>query len=164
MTEGLRNEIEKILSMEEIRFDGFRVRIKTSLLGEILEHDHYLGYSGMRFYRKDKVTELTKRSVHSTMDIKHASSITESSAFLIHEPIRDYFRHIKKLGRYADWAAQDMFNRNKKCAGGILSFALFINSSITMYSNWAFWTVNAGFCSLSLLVTRSFLNTTDSSG
>ena len=34
--------------------------------------------------------------------------INNRKAFLIHEPIREFSAHIRKMIRYAEWAAEDM--------------------------------------------------------
>ena len=113
-TPELQTEIEKILSMETITFDGYLVYLKTKFLGKIQHHDRYLGYQGMRLMRKESYKEYTLRSVHSTLDIKNQSRIQNKNAYIIHIPIRDFKKHWQKMIRYANWQAEDMFQKGKK--------------------------------------------------
>jgi len=113
-TPELQSEIENILSMEEIPFDGYLVYLKTKFMGKIQHHDRYLGYQGMRLVRRESHKEYTLRSVHSTLDIKNQSRIRNKKAYIIHIPIRDFKKHWQKMIRYANWQAEDMFQKGKR--------------------------------------------------
>lgn len=109
----LHKEIEEILSSDKIPFDGYLVNIKTFFCGKLQHHDRYLGYKGMRLVRKSSYKDYTLRSVHSTLDIKNRSKIRNKKAYITHIPIRDFTTHWEKMTRYANWAAQDMYKKNK---------------------------------------------------
>jgi len=113
-TPALRREIEKILSEEEIRYDGFLVPLKTMFFGKLQHHDRYLGYKGMRLVHRETYRHYTLRRVHSTLDVRHRSMIKAPGAFIIHEPIRDFKKHIRKMARYAQWAAEDMYEKGTR--------------------------------------------------
>ncbi|MBC8526205.1 MAG: glycosyltransferase family 2 protein [Candidatus Cloacimonetes bacterium] len=113
-TMELRKEIEKILSQNEIKFDGYEVHLKTKFLGKIQNHDRYLGHIGMRLVRKKSYKEYTLKRVHSTLDIKNHSRIRNKKAYIIHIPIRDFRQHLQKIIRYAEWSAFDMFEKGEK--------------------------------------------------
>ena len=113
-TPELQKEIEQILSQDEIPYDGFFVHLKTRFYGRLQNHDRYLGYKGMRLVRKSGYTQYKLRRVHSKLDIKNRSMIKNKKAYIIHEPIRDFKSHQQKMARYAQWAAEDMFEQGKK--------------------------------------------------
>lgn len=113
-TPELQNRIEEILSSDPPQFNGYRVRIKSKLLGKIQNHDHYLGWSGMRLFKKEMIDNYKLKRVHSKMYIDPEGRITGEGAYIIHEPIRDFTGAIKKMIRYAEWAAQDMFEKGKR--------------------------------------------------
>ncbi|MBC8383151.1 MAG: glycosyltransferase family 2 protein [Candidatus Cloacimonetes bacterium] len=113
-TSELQAEIEKILAIEKIPFDGYLVYLKTKFFGKIQNHDRQLGYQGMRLVRRESYKEYTLRSVHSTLDIKNRSRIKNKDAYIIHIPIRDFKSHWNKMVRYATWQANDMFQKGKK--------------------------------------------------
>jgi Glycosyltransferases involved in cell wall biogenesis len=113
-TPELQTEIEKILAMDKIPFDGYLVYLKTKFLGKIQNHDRNLGYQGMRLVRRESYKEYNLRSVHSTLDIKNRSRIKNKDAYIIHIPIRDFKSHWNKMVRYATWQANDMFQKGKK--------------------------------------------------
>lgn len=110
----LQKEIESVLSMDEIPFDGYQVHIKTKFLGKVQNHDRYLGFRGMRLVRREHYVDYELNSVHSKLRIKNHSLIVNNKAFLIHEPIREFGSHINKMARYAQWAAKDMFDKGKR--------------------------------------------------
>ncbi len=113
-TPELQIEIEKILEMDEIPFEGYLVYLKTEFFGKIQHHDRYLGYQGMRLVRKESYKEYTLRSVHSTLDIKNRSRLKNKNAFIIHIPIRNFKQHWLKMFRYANWQAEDMFQKGER--------------------------------------------------
>jgi len=115
-TPGLQDSIEEILSSDSIKYDGYRIRIKTKLLGKVLNHDHYLGWSGMRLFKKEVIDNYKLKRVHSKMNIVPEGNVTGEGAYIIHEPIHDFAVAIKKMIRYAEWAAQDMFERGKRAS------------------------------------------------
>ena len=107
----LRHEIQAILTMNTINVDGFWVNIKTKFLGKLQNHDRYLGHRGMRLVRKETYKNFVLKRVHSKLVVKNAGKILNKNAFLEHEPIRDFSDHLKKMVRYAEWAAADMYER-----------------------------------------------------
>jgi glycosyltransferase involved in cell wall biosynthesis len=113
-TPELRKEIEKILTLDEIPFNGYQIYLKTKFLGKIQNHDRYLGHRGMRLVRRESYKEYTLRSVHSTLDIKNHSRIRNKKAYIIHIPIRNFTQHWTKMIRYATWQAEDMHRKGKK--------------------------------------------------
>ncbi len=112
--EELRNEIKKILSRDNINVDGFWVSIKTKFLGKLQQHDRYLGHQGMRLVRKETYKNYVFKRVHSKLVIQNAGRIKNKNAFLIHEPIRDFSTHLKKMIRYAEWTAQDIYEKGTR--------------------------------------------------
>ncbi len=113
-TPELRARIDEILSSDSPQYDGYRVRIKSKLLGKIQNHEHYLGWSGMRLFKKEMINKYKIKRVHSKMNINPEGKIIGEGAYIIHEPIRDFAGAIKKMIRYAEWAAQDMFEKGKR--------------------------------------------------
>ena len=107
--EELREEIEKILEKEKIDVDGYWVSIKTKFLGKLQNHDRALGHSGMRLVRKKTYKNYVLKSVHSKLVVINAGRIKNKNAFLVHEPIYGFSSHFKKIVRYAEWSAQDMY-------------------------------------------------------
>ncbi len=112
-TAELHAEIDNILARDDIVHDGFLVPIKTKFLGKLQNHDRYLGYKGMRLVHRNAYKQYTLRRVHSTLDVKNRSRIRNKEAFIIHEPIRDFKNHLHKMARYANWAANDLFEKGK---------------------------------------------------
>ncbi len=110
----LQKEIEKILSQENIQYDGYQVYIKTKFLGKLQNHEYHLGHRGMRLVRKQNYKDYELLNVHSKLRIKNRSFITNKKAFLIHEPITDFTKHIHKVARYSNWAAKDMFEKGER--------------------------------------------------
>jgi len=137
-TPELQNSIEEILSTESSKYDGYRVRIKTKLFGKVLNHDHYLGWSGMRLFKKEVIDNYKLKRVHSKMNIIPEGNVTGEGAFIIHEPIRDFTEAIKKMIRYAEWAAQDMFENNKKAHWYHLTIR-------PLYKFFVLYTIRLGF-------------------
>jgi len=107
----LQDEIQNVLSMDKISVDGFSVNIKTKFLGKLQNYDRYLGHRGMRLVRKETYKKFVLKRVHSKLVVKNAEKIINKKAFLIHEPIRDFSEHLKKMIRYAEWAALDMYEK-----------------------------------------------------
>ena len=105
----LKIEIENILSKEKINLDGYWVSIKTKFLGKLQNHDRALGHSGMRLVRKKTYKNYVLKSVHSKLVVINAGRIKNKNAFLVHEPIYGFSSHFKKMVRYAEWSAQDMY-------------------------------------------------------
>lgn len=110
-TPELKTEIEKILSSNKIVVDGFWVSIKTKFFDKLQYYDRYLGHRGMRLVRKETYKNYVLKRVHSKLVVKNSGIIGNKNAFLIHEPIRDFSEHLKKMIRYAEWAAQDMHEK-----------------------------------------------------
>jgi len=105
----LRQEIQTVLTMNTISMDGFWVNIKTKFLGKLQNHDRNLGHCGMRLVRKETYKNFVLKRVHSKLVVKNAGKIINKKAFLEHEPIRDFSDHLKKMIRYSEWAAADMY-------------------------------------------------------
>ena len=105
----LRIEIQNILSKDTIEVDGFWVPIKVKFLGKLQHHDRALGHSGMRLVRKKTYKNYVLKSVHSKLVVINAGRIKNKNAFLVHEPIRGFSSHFKKMIRYAEWSAQEMY-------------------------------------------------------
>ena len=72
-------------------------------------HDRALGHSGMRLVQKKTYKNYVLKSVHSKLVVINAGRIKNKNAFLVHEPIRGFSSHFKKMVRYAEWSAQDMY-------------------------------------------------------
>ena len=106
---NLREEIKKFLEKEKIDVDGYWVSIKTKFLGKLQNHDRALGHSGMRLVRKKTYKNYVLKSVHSKLVVINAGRIKNKNAFLVHEPIYGFSSHFKKMVRYAEWSAQDMY-------------------------------------------------------
>ena len=106
---NLREEIKKFLKKEKIDVDGYWVSIKTKFLGKLQNHDRALGHSGMRLVRKKTYKNYVLKSVHSKLVVINAGRIKNKNAFLVHEPIYGFSSHFKKMVRYAEWSAQDMY-------------------------------------------------------
>lgn len=121
-TPELREAIEEILSQDEIKYDGFLVKIKTKFMGKVLKHPTYLGGGGKRLVRKELYKNFIIKRVHSKIKVDNKTWIKKKGAFLIHEPIRDFTYQWTKLIRYSEWYADDMFEKNKKV--GIVHFTL----------------------------------------
>jgi glycosyltransferase involved in cell wall biosynthesis len=113
-TPALHDEIEKILSIEKIPCNGYRVHLKTMFFGKLLKHDTHLGHWGKRLVKKDQTVKYAVRRVHSTMNISKMEWIKNKKAYIIHNPIRDFASQWRKMIRYATWAAEDMYERGKK--------------------------------------------------
>lgn len=113
-TSELRKEIERILSMEEIPFDGYNVYIKTKFFGKLLYHDTYLGSGGKRLVRRALHKNYVLKRVHAKLKFDKMSRIHNKRAYLIHIPIRDFKANWEKMIRYAIWAAEDMYDQGKK--------------------------------------------------
>jgi glycosyltransferase involved in cell wall biosynthesis len=107
--EELRKEIEKILETEKIDGDGFWVSIKTRFLGKLQNHDRALGHTGMRLVRKKTYKNYVLKKVHSKLIVLNSGKIKNKNAFIVHEPIRRFSSHFKKMIRYAEWSAQEMY-------------------------------------------------------
>ena len=108
-SDELKNEIQRILSKDSISVDGYWISIITKYFGKLQYHDRSLGHSGMRLVRKGMVNNYVLKRVHSKLVIKNAGKIKNRNAFLIHEPIRDFHDHFKKMIRYSEWTAADMY-------------------------------------------------------
>ncbi len=119
---GLRNAIEKILTQEQIKYDGFLVKIRTKFMGKLLKHPTYLGGGGKRLVKKELNKNYIIKRVHSKMKIDNKTWIKNKDAYLIHEPIRDFEAQWKKLIRYSVWYAEDMFDKNERT--GIFQFTI----------------------------------------
>ena len=113
-TPKLREEIENILSMDEIPFDGYNIHIKTKFMGKLLFHDTYLGSGGKRLVRKELHKNYVLKRVHAKLKIDKLTWLRNKKAYLIHIPIRDSKSQWHKMSRYASWAAEDMYENNKK--------------------------------------------------
>jgi glycosyltransferase involved in cell wall biosynthesis len=113
-TETLRQEIEKILSQDEIQYDGFNVPIRTWFMGKLLHHDTYLGSGGKRLVRKSTYKNYVLKRVHAKLKIERLTWIWNRKAYLIHDPIRDFTSQWQKLIRYSNWYAEDMFDRGER--------------------------------------------------
>jgi len=112
-TPRLKEEIEKILSLDEIPYDGYKVTIKTQFYGKLLSHKTHLGHRGKRLVRKELHKKFVMKRVHGGMRIKNLSWIENKDAYLIHIPIRDFKSQWQKMIRYAIWAAEDMYEKGK---------------------------------------------------
>ena len=112
-TVELRKEIERILMMDEIPFDGFNVYIRTQFFGKLLTHKTYLGWAGKRLVRRDMHQNYILKKVHSYMKIDKLAWIENKDAYLIHIPIRDFRIQWEKLIRYSRWHARDMYDSGK---------------------------------------------------
>lgn len=109
----LRQEIEKILSLDVIPDQGYNVYIRTKFKGKMLLHDTYMGSGGKRLVLREMYKNYTTKQVHAKMKIDKLSWIENKQAYLIHEPIRDISLHWMKMIRYSFWAAKDMKSSNK---------------------------------------------------
>ena len=110
----LRGEIEKILSQEDIPYDGFNVPIRTMFFGKLLRHRTYLGSGGKRLVRREMYKNYVLKRVHAKLKIPRLTWIDNKDAYLIHIPIRDFQTQWKKLIRYSTWYAEDMFDRGER--------------------------------------------------
>ena len=110
----LREEIEQILGLDEITYDGYLIHIRTEYKGKLLKHDSYLGSGGKRLVRKEMWRNYKIKQVHSGMRIDNKTWIKNPQAYLVHVPILDLGKHWQKMIRYACWSADDMNSRGKK--------------------------------------------------
>lgn len=113
-TPELRKEIEKILSMDDIPYDGYNVPIKTKFYGKLLYHDTFLGCGGKRLVRKKLHKNYVMKRVHAKLKIDRLTWIKNKKAYIIHIPIRDFKTQWQKMIRYATWAAEDMYETGKR--------------------------------------------------
>ncbi len=111
-TPELQKEIEAILSMDEIPYEAYKLRIKTEFYGKLLNHKVYLGYRGKRLVRRELYKKFVMKRVHAGMRITNWAWVNKK-AFLIHNPVRDFASQWRKMIRYATWAAEDLFEKGK---------------------------------------------------
>lgn len=113
-TPQLRQEVECILSLDEIPFDGYNVHIRTWFFGRLLRHSTYLGSGGKRLVRRELHKTYVLKRVHAKLKFDKLSLISNRKAYLVHVTIRDFGANWNKMIRYATWAAEDMWDEGKK--------------------------------------------------
>jgi glycosyltransferase involved in cell wall biosynthesis len=112
-TAGLQQRLEEILSWETIPGYVYKFKMRTRLFGRLLHHDVYTGYKTKRFYRRDIYKTFTQRRVHGRIKPPEPS-IYMGDVSVIHDPIRDFGQHWRKMVRYAEWGALDLYDAGKR--------------------------------------------------
>jgi len=136
-TPDLQKQIEKMLSQETITGYSYKFRMKTILFGKLLKHDVYTGYLTKRFYRREIYKTFTKNRVHGRL-IPPEPSIFISDVHVYHDPIRNFSQNWQKMIRYAEWAAQDLYENKVK----VHWWNLLLQPAIKF---WRFYLLKCGF-------------------
>lgn len=104
VTPELKQEIQFILSQEEIKSVAFSIGRKNFFLGKEIK------YSG---WQRDKVIRLFKRDTcryeekHVHAEIITSGNVGKLKNKLLHYTYKDIFHYLEKWDRYSTWSAED---------------------------------------------------------
>ena len=111
LSDALKEEIDELLSREEIDFNLVKMPWRTMLFGKALKFGRYTSPQGKLF--KKAGAAFKQRSVHETLILPGEKSVTTRHS-LTHHSWRDYRHLIDKHTSYAMLSAQDKFRAGKK--------------------------------------------------
>ena len=113
-TEALRDKLIEILKSGDDTYDGYLCLIRTSIMGKLLKHKDLLSSKGKRLVLTKHATRYWEKSrVHASIRLDNKVTLPKKY-YIIHDPIRSFDDHFKKMIRYAKWQAEDMFDDHKQ--------------------------------------------------
>lgn len=86
---------------------AYRIRRRNFYLGVEQRHGSFAGDWVLRLFPSDR--RYSARRVHEGLG--HIADRGDLSGTLLHQPYRSLAHHLEKLTRYAEWGAQDLWDR-----------------------------------------------------
>lgn len=111
VTKGLKEEILSLLEKDGAGYDGFYIYRINHFLGKRINHCGWNSDDVLRLFRRDK-GRYQDREVHADVILEGKSRHLEHK--LLHFTFTDFDQYLKKMMRYARWAAGDRAKRTKK--------------------------------------------------
>ena len=118
VTPSLAREIRDVLS-EDHKADAYRLRRENVFLGRVIRHSGWGSDRLVRLVKKGAVRYPDQR-VHADIALPALAPTLRSP--LLHHTFRSFGQYLEKLHRYAEWAAQDLFQRGRRA--GVVEIAL----------------------------------------
>jgi glycosyltransferase involved in cell wall biosynthesis len=118
VTLPLAREIEDLLSRDLVE-DAYRLRRSNTFLGRVIRHSGWGKDRLVRLVRKGTVRYPEQR-VHADIPLRVPAPTLRSP--LLHDTFRSFGQYLEKLHRYAEWGAQDQFQRGRRA--GLAEIAL----------------------------------------
>lgn len=111
VTPGLRDEILSILEKDGAGYDGFYIYRINHFLGKRIHHCGWDRDDVLRLFRRD-LGRYREREVHADVILKGKSRHLKEK--LLHYTFSSFDQYLKKMVRYAEWAAGDRAKKTKK--------------------------------------------------
>lgn len=104
VTPGLRDEILKVLEKDGGGYDGFYIFRINHFLGKRINHCGWDRDDVLRLFRRD-MGRYQEREVHADVILKGKTRHLKNK--LLHYTFSSFDQYLKKMNRYAAWAAGD---------------------------------------------------------
>jgi len=103
----------------DLKADGYHFNRKTNYCGQWINHCGWYPDTKLRLFRKTKAS--WKGKVHETLELEGSSKFLKGD--ILHYSFTSIEGHVKKLNKYAEMAALELFERQKKASVIKIAFA-----------------------------------------
>ena len=110
VTPGLRDEILKVLEKDGGGYDGFYIFRINHFLGKRINHCGWDRDDVLRLFRRD-LGRYQEREVHADVILKGKTRHLKNK--LLHYTFSSFDQYLKKMNRYAAWAAGDRAKKTR---------------------------------------------------
>ena len=124
MTQGLKDEIDELLSRPNLEATLVRFPWHTFLFGKTLKHGRYSTPQGKLFLKEG--AQFKDRSVHETL-LMPVENIVTLKQPLLHHSWRDYQHVMDKHLKYGVLGAQEKYKKGKRTSLGFAIFRFFVD-------------------------------------
>ena len=128
VTEGLRNEVEKIRE-EGPKSDGYTIPRLSTYMGRVIRHGGWYPDRQLRLFDRRK-GRWTERAIHESVELITGAKVGKLKGDLLHFTVENVQHHAKMIAeRYAPLSAQQMLSegirtsRTKAVVSAVSAFA-----------------------------------------
>lgn len=108
-----RDKLIQIVNSGDETHDGYLFLTRTKVMGRLLRHQDCMSSMGKRLILTSVATRYWRPArVHASIRLDSKKYLSHQY-YLIHDPIGSFSEHFRKLARYTQWQAQDLFDQGK---------------------------------------------------
>ena len=111
ITPPLWEEIQEVLSQEEIEYDGYWINRQNYFMGQKINYSGWQGDAVIRLIRRD-TCRYDDKQVHEEIKVEGVK-IASLSQRMDHYTFKNATHFLEKMRRYGKWSAQDHLEKTK---------------------------------------------------
>jgi len=109
--EGLKNEVQQILSLKEETHQAFWIKRRNFFMGKEVKYSGWQGDKVIRLFKRDEC-KYEEKSVHA--EVICNGTIGYLKEKLVHNTFKDIYHYLEKWDRYTTWSAKDRAQKGEK--------------------------------------------------